>query len=163
MHTRSDPQRESLDAWLAAGRACTVEPPAWLEAQLLARYHERRALQSVRSHTIDAARPRASAPRWRALTAWLALPAVALAALLVGSVLLRPLTPSAPAARHFLALAPLESIAAERGTLLVPAQVPRAQLAEYGLPIDPARADEPAQAELLMSRHGVVLAVRFVQ
>jgi hypothetical protein len=46
---------------------------------------------------------------------------------------------------------------------VVAAELPRAALAYYGLPIDPARADQPARAELLMSARGAVLAVRFVQ
>jgi hypothetical protein len=163
MNSEQTPQRVSLDDWMAAGRAAAVEPPAWLEAQLMARFDERRGLQSVRRHAITAART-SQVPSWRRRLAWaLALPAAVLAALLVGSVLLWPLPAARPAASHFMALAPLDAIAAERGAMVVPAQVPRAQLAEYGLPVDPARADEPANAELLMSRRGVVLAVRFVQ
>lgn len=155
-------ERDALDAWLAAGRDAVTAPPAWLEAQLMARLQERRALQAVRQST-SAPQSTPSTPRWPRVLGWLALPTAAMAALLVGSVLLRPLPPVAPESSPFLALAPLETIAAERGALLVPAHVPRAQLAEYGMPIDPARADEPARAEFLMSRHGVVLAVRFVQ
>ena len=67
-----------------------------------------------------------------------------------------------PAAAPFVALAPLEEIAAARGTLLVAGQVPREQLAEYGLPANPSRMGEPAQAEFLLSARGAVLAVRFI-
>jgi hypothetical protein len=45
----------------------------------------------------------------------------------------------------------------------VPARLPRTALADFGLPIDPSRADVPVKADLLMSPRGVVLAVRFVE
>lgn len=167
---------QGLDAWLGAAREDLrhMTPPPWMEAQLNARVDERRALEAMRQCAAPLApteRPggtglRPRGPRLvRRLALWFGLPAAALAVLLWAGVLLRPLAPqpAAPVPAPFLALAPLDSIAAARDAVVVPAQVPRAQLADYGLPVDPARADQPARAELLMSAHGVVLAVRFVE
>lgn len=171
---RASTAPQGLDAWLGAAREDLrhMTPPPWLQAQLIARVDERRALEALRqcaaplAPTERPAGPRSRGPRLvQRLALWFGLPAAALAVLLWAGVLLRPLAPqpSAPAPAPFLALAPLDSIAAARDAVVVPAQVPRAQLADYGLPIDPARADQPARAELLMSAHGVVLAVRFVE
>ena len=64
---------------------------------------------------------------------------------------------------QFIALTSMETIAAETAPQIVSAQMPRAALAGFGLPVDPARADQPVHTELLMSPRGVVLAVRFVE
>jgi hypothetical protein len=158
-----DPVRDAaLDPWLSAARADLAQrtPPAWIEAQLLARAEEQRLLQSLRREA--PARPRSRpARRW---LRWLALPVAAAAALLLALALPARTAPDVvPNGASFIALAPLDEIAAERGTVLVPGQVPRAQLADFGLPVDPARADQPARADFLLSSRGVVLAVRFVQ
>jgi hypothetical protein len=47
--------------------------------------------------------------------------------------------------------------------VIVSSQVAAATLSEYGLPVDPARADEPVRAEFLLSPTGLVLAVRFAE
>lgn len=157
----SDPDA-ALEPWLAAARTDLAQrtPPAWIEAQLLARAEEQRLLQSLRRHAPPRRRLR-PARRW---LGWLALPVAATAALLLAIALSVLTAPDAePGGASFIALAPLDEIAAERGTVVVPGQVPRAQLADYGLPVDPARADEPARADFLLSSRGVVLAVRFVQ
>jgi hypothetical protein len=62
----------------------------------------------------------------------------------------------------FLALQPLERIAAERGTRMVTTEFPRALLADWGLPVSPDRAGEPVRAEMLYSADGEPLAVRLL-
>ncbi|MGZ8994136.1 MAG: hypothetical protein ACXW16_08985, partial [Burkholderiaceae bacterium] len=47
--------------------------------------------------------------------------------------------------------------------VIVSSQVAAATLSEYGLPMDPARADEVVRAEFLLSPTGLVLAVRFAE
>lgn len=110
--------------------------------------------------------PPAPAPRRisRSLLIWLGLPAGIAALLVFGFALVfLAATPSAAdsAAPAFVALTPLETIAAEPRPLVIASEVPRAQLAAYGLPVDPARADQPVRAEFLVSQRGAVLAVRF--
>jgi hypothetical protein len=95
---------------------------------------------------------------------WFGVPAGAAALLVLGVVLvLFTGTPSATAsgAPAFIALTPLETIAAEPSPVVVTSEVPRAQLASFGLPVDPARADLPVRAEFLVSQRGALLAVRF--
>jgi hypothetical protein len=45
---------------------------------------------------------------------------------------------------------------------VVTATLPRATLAEFGLPVSPIRAAEPIDAQFLIGPNGGVLAVRFV-
>jgi hypothetical protein len=65
-------------------------------------------------------------------------------------------------ATPFLALAAFDDIPAGTRSELVSAQLPRATLAEFGLPVSPLRAAESIQAEFLVGADGGVLAVRFV-
>jgi hypothetical protein len=154
---------DDLAPWLQAARTDLAGrvPPPWLGAQLESRAQEQLALHLARRHA--SARPQRPRPAWRWLV-WGA-GASAAAALAVAIVVALPAlqAPRAAPGPRFVALAPIEDIVAERGALLVPAQVPRAQLADYGLPVDPARADQPARAEFVLSPRGVVLAVRFVE
>ena len=62
----------------------------------------------------------------------------------------------------FLALQPLERIAAEPSTRVVTTEFPRALLADWGLPVSPDRAGEPVRAEMLYSADGEPLAVRLL-
>lgn len=154
------PQR-TLDAWLAAARADLAQqaPPAWIESALVARQAERALLHRLRPAP---ALPAHRAGRWLQWR-WV-MPAAAAVVLLVGLALVtRPGgAPATPAgAQSFLALRPLETIAAEPRPIVITSDVPRAQLAAFGLPVDPARADLPVRAEFLVSRRGAVLAVRF--
>ena len=183
---RRDDEAPALTAWLAAAREdlAACEPPAWLEHQLRERLAERRALNAVRrtreapAHDgeLDSAPQLARGRRLLAgLTAARPRPAWAAAAaacfvLVIGVVLFSPLhTPNGAAGSTvadrspFIALASLDAIAAESGATVVPARLPRTSLADFGLPVDPARADVPLSAEFLMSPRGVVLAVRFVE
>jgi hypothetical protein len=153
-----------IDDWLAAARADVAQrqPDPMVETGLLARVRERRALYDV-----AAVRPRATPARRRLRWRWLALgvPAAFAAALLAlgGTRLLAPPADGVPAeaATPFIALVGTDAIAAERAPLVVSSQVSRAVLADYGLPIDPARADQPVDADFLVTRSGIVLAVRF--
>lgn len=52
--------------------------------------------------------------------------------------------------------------APEAATWLMPVEMPRAQLASFGLPFDPSQAAMPVRAEFLMSASGKPLAVRFL-
>ena len=63
----------------------------------------------------------------------------------------------------FLALVASEAIAAEPSAVIVPSQVSGAALSDYGLPVDPARVDQPIRAEFLLSPTGLILAVRFAE
>jgi hypothetical protein len=62
----------------------------------------------------------------------------------------------------FLALRPLERIALEPSTTVVETEFPRALLADWGLPVEPDRANEPVRAQLLYSPDGEALAVRLI-
>lgn len=167
-----DPRTDHpLDRWLAAARdeLARREPPPWSEGELRSRIDERLALQAVagaRPAMQPRAQPRAASAKRRFLV-WLGAPAMAAGAfalLLVAGTLLRSGGgPNPERSAPFIALTSIDAIAAEPGKVVVPARVPRAQLADYGLPVDPARADVPAQAEFLLSARGVVLAVRFVE
>jgi hypothetical protein len=158
---------ERLSEWLAAARADVArrEPDPMIEHRLLARTREQRALRSVAETQPTRRAEPARARRWQ----WFARPmlasgvAIASILLLIGIVALPQPQPDAPmlTGRPFLALVSSEAIAAERSPFVVESKLPRAALADYGLPVDPARVDEPVGAEFLLSHAGVVLAVRF--
>lgn len=105
---------------------------------------------------------------------WLAWPLALAASIAVLSFVVRSLPPQAvvppaaktPAARtggdEFMPVVPIADIERARDALVVPARLPRMTLAQLGLPIDPARAADAIDAELLVRRDGSVLAVRFV-
>lgn len=160
MNTPShDPVQETLlDRRLADVRRELAghKPPAALEAALAARFR--------RAHRPQGARPRL----W-----W--MPPLALAATLVMvSWMVRvppPTEPHAPVAANpaqaqdfgpFLALKPLDRIAAEPSTTVVATEFPRALLADWGLPVSPDRAGEPVRAEMLYASDGEPLAVRLL-
>jgi hypothetical protein len=155
-------RHDQLDAWCAAAREDLAQqlPPAWIESRLAARQAEHALLRRLRPAPATPAR---RATRWR-LPRW-ALPVAAAALVLIGvGVVLVPADPptaTPSGAPSFMALAPLETIATEPRPMVITSDVPRAQLAAFGLPVDPARADLPVRAEFLVSRRGAVLAVRF--
>ena len=102
---------------------------------------------------------------------WLAWPLGLAATIAVLSVIVRSLPPEAvvaePASRvaggdEFLPVVPMADIERAVDTLVVPAKLPRTTLAQLGLPINPARAADTIDTELLVRRDGAVLAVRFV-
>ena len=101
---------------------------------------------------------------------WLAFPLALAASIAVLSFVVRSLPPEAvvaePAAAfggdEFMPVVPLADIEHAGETLVVPARLPRTTLAQLGLPINPARAADTIDAELLVRRDGSVLAVRFI-
>ena len=164
-------QNDRLDDWLAAARSdlaqCT--PDLLTEQRLLAHVREMRALQLVAATRLSTS-PRRDGHTafWRRPFRWRTA-ALAGAATLVGIALsVVVLAPNAPqrdamVRTPFFALVASEAIAAEPSALIVTSQVAAATLSDYGLPVDPARADQPIRAEFLLSPTGLVLAVRFAE
>jgi hypothetical protein len=154
-------KHELMQDWLAAARADVTRraPDPTVETQLLARVRERRALRSL-----AAVQPqRVGRPRW-GLRLAVGVPfALAATAAVVIALRLQAEMPAADreVATPFIALVASDALAAERAPVVVASQVARTALADYGLPVDPERADEPIDAEFLVSRSGLVLAVRF--
>jgi hypothetical protein len=114
--------------------------------------------------------------RWipRGADRWIALPLALAASIAMIAFVVRSPPSVAPASdrRNDIAMAsarnafiPLVS-AAEIGrtsdAMLVPTRVPRTSLAELGWPIDPTRAADDVDAELLVRGDGAVLAVRVI-
>lgn len=163
-------QNTRLDDWLTAARAelAARQPDQLAEQQLLARVREMRALQSVAATRIAASAPVDRHPGiWRRL---FNLRAAALAGSLTLAVVISVLVllPNAPprdatVRTPFLALVTSEAIAAEPSALIVSSEVAGSTLSDYGLPVDPARIDQPVRAEFLLSPTGLLLAVRFAE
>ena len=162
--------RTRLDDWFAAARddLSARVPDPMQEQQLLSRVREIGALQSVAQARgePDAHRAR-RASAVRPFFRWFA-PVFALALVIVLGFAVLMSAPegfdsSTSMRRPFLALVTSEAIAAEPSAVIVPSQVSGAALAEYGLPLDPARADRLIGAEFLLSPTGTVLAVRFTE
>jgi hypothetical protein len=154
---------QPFDAWLAVARddLARQSPPDWIQSAIAARIDERVLLGRLQRRPAPAPAPSAR-PRRRVL--WFGIPAALAAsgALVLAWMGLAVSPPAAvPQPPAFVALTALETIAAEPRPLVVASQVPRAQLAAFGLPVDPARADRPVRAEFLVSQRGAVLAVRF--
>jgi anti-sigma-K factor RskA len=158
-----------LDDWLAAARSELAQraPDLLAEQQLLARVREIRALQSVAATRIGVPRHDRRTRFWRRPFGWrtAALTGAATLAVAIGAVMLAPNAPrrDATVRTPFLALVASEAIAAEPSALIVSSQVSGATLSDYGLPVDPARIDQPIRAEFLLSPTGLVLAVRFAE
>lgn len=101
---------------------------------------------------------------------WIAWPLALAASVVVIAVAVRgwshppgdEATATAPPRPSFTPIVPMAEIQQTADAVVVPARVPRMTLAQYGLPLDPARADVPVDAELLVRRDGAVLAYRFV-
>jgi hypothetical protein len=164
-----NPRRDAaLAPWLAAARANlrTRRAPEWVESRLLMAAAEQRTLQALGA-TVPAAESARVSPRpwWR--RAWIAPALAGSAAFVVGiaALTMQPvaIAPAVASPAPFIALTSMDAIEAETAPQIVAAQMPRAALAGFGLPVDPARADQPVQTEVLMSPRGVVLAVRFVE
>ena len=152
---------KSLDARFAALRLATADarPPAATDRGV--------ADAIARART---ARPAASRPRfrWPAWPVWAAFATAAAIAL----VMLRPLPTAvvddplrvadSPADDAFVPVVPLADIEKAGDALVVPARVPRMTLAELGFPVNPARAADAVDAELLVRGDGSLLAVRLI-
>lgn len=167
-------EHKRLDDWLSAARTDLAQRPLdpLAEQQLLSRVREMRALQSVAATRVDIVGPERRASRRQprlAVLAWRGWRTAALAGVttLVIALAIAMLAPEAPqraaeVRTPFLALVASDAMAAEPA-VIVSSQVAAATLSEYGLPVDPARADEPVRAEFLLSPTGLVLAVRFAE
>lgn len=165
---RDEPLSEALRR--AASELAGHQPPAAVQAAVRARLAPR----------WQPAGQLAAARSGRRLGAWAPWTTAALCgALLIAStaLLLQP-SPGAgravadagwaadPASLGFLPTASaahwLHGTGADRAApaWVVSAELPREQLAEFGLPFDPARAADPVRAELLLRGNGEVMAVR---
>lgn len=71
-------------------------------------------------------------------------------------------TAAAMGAQDFMPVVPLADIEGAGMAMVVPARLPRLTLAQLGFPVNPARAAEDVDTELLVNRDGSVLAVRIV-
>ena len=162
-------EQDRLDDWLAAARSDLAgrQPDLLAEQQLLTRVREVRALQSVAATRIDAPRRNRDAGLRRRVFNWraAALAGAAMLAVALTALILAPDPPARDATVRtpFLALVASEAIAAAPSAVIVSSQVAGATLSDYGLPVDPARIDQPVRAEFLLSPTGLVLAVRFAE
>jgi hypothetical protein len=148
-----------LDQRLAALRAHAQQwsPPARVDAAVAAAARNaqgtRARLRRMRQH-------------------WIAWPLALAASVVIVSIALRGVSShpagdeasaAAPPRPSFTPIVPMAEIQQTADALVVPARVPRMTLAQYGLPLDPARADDPVNTELLVRRDGAVLAYRLVK
>jgi len=154
---KEDPLDRQLEALRQELQA--VAPPESVARAIAA------AARGARSRSSRAARP-----GWR--ERWIALPLAVAAAVAVIAWTLHaqrgedPGTPPektrSPLATEFIPLVPVGDIARDEGAYVVSTPMPRMMLAEFGLPVDPARAADSVSSELLVRRDGTVLAVRFI-
>jgi hypothetical protein len=159
----TQPPPSDLDHRFAALRSAVADalpPPATDRGIAAAIARAERNAPRAASHPRDSDR-------------WLAWPLALAASVAVLSFLVRSLPPAAvvteptsaatqAAGNEFMPLVPLADIESAGDTMVVPARLPRMTLAQLGLPVNPARAAEAIDAELLVRRDGSVLAVRFV-
>jgi len=161
---------DALDGRLSALKRelATLRPPLEVERGLAAAITE--AARASRTSSASKVKPERSAPASR--QRWLAWPLALAAALGLVTWTLRAPSPdeiappqAAPAsvATDFIPVVPVADIAQTRGAYVVSTQVPRTMLADFGLPVSPARAAEPVTGELLVRGDGTVLAVRFLE
>lgn len=132
------------------------------------------AVDRAIAHAIERARRRPHRRPASGGDRWLAWPLALAASIAVLSFVVRSLPPEAVLAepagvveqresgRDFMPVVPIADIEAAGDAVVVPARVPRMTLAQLGLPVNPARAADAIDTELLVRRDGSVLAVRFV-
>jgi hypothetical protein len=155
------PDPSALDVQLAALKgavAAALPPPATDQAiaAAIARAQRKSARGSARSGTGWVAWP-------LALAASIAVLSVIVRSLPPGAVTAEPSAPAASAAGdEFMPVVPLSDIESAGDAMVVSARLPRMTLAQLGLPVNPARAADAIDTELLIRRDGSVLAVRFV-
>jgi hypothetical protein len=125
-----------------------------------------RAIAAAVARATRAPRPAAHGDRWLAwpiaLAASIALLSFVVRSLPPEAVVAQPGAPLHSNADEFLPVVPIADIERAGDALVVPARLPRTTLAQLGLPINPARAADAIDTELLVRRDGSVLAVRFV-
>lgn len=105
----------------------------------------------------------------KAFDRWLVWPLALAASIFAISFIARNTPPEelvpvagAQEAGAFLPLVPGDEIARASDAYVLATRLPRPALAQLGLPVDPARVDQPVDAELLVRPDGAVLAFRFV-
>jgi len=156
------PPAESLDDRLAALKLelAAFEPPPSTD----------RAITTAADRASRKRRRPALAPRF--LERWFAWP-VALAASIglvafavrqmpADEIVSAPTAAASNASARFMPVVPVAEIERSSDAYVVPARVPRMALAQFGLPVNPARAGEAIDTELLIRPDGAVLALRFV-
>jgi len=184
MNMNDDTTAPDVNARLLRLREVTrsLQPPEYVEAQLHARLFPGAAAAPVAGAMTApravAKRPPTLLQRWAAWIAWpvsvsaatglvswmvYTNPAVAPEPLLPALTSYETSPDAALAATPFLALTSLDAISASGRNEVISATLPRATLAEFGLPVSPLRAAEPIDAEFLVGPNGGVLAVRFVE
>ena len=156
------PPAESLDDRLAALKLelAAFEPPPSTD----------RAITTAADRASRKRRRPALAPRF--LERWFAWPVALAASIGLIAVAVRqmpveeisPVTPAAAstASARFMPVVPVAEIERSSDAYVVPARVPRMALAQFGLPVNPARAGDAIDTELLIRPDGAVLALRFV-
>ena len=163
MDTRhTPPPADGLDDRIAALKLelAAFEPPSSTDRAVAAA-----AERASRKRTRPAFSPRIL-DRWFAwpvaLAASIGLIALALRQMPVEEI--SPVTPAAAstASARFMPVVPVAEIERSSDAYVVPARVPRMALAQFGLPVNPARAGDAIDTELLIRPDGAVLALRFV-
>ena len=152
---------KSLDARFAALRHATTEalPPAETDRAIAD------AIARARVTRRQAVPARFRWPAWPVSAAFATAAAIALVMLrpLPTAVVDDPLRIAEPAADDaFVPVVPLADIESAGDALVVAARVPRMTLAELGFPVNPARAADAVDAELLVRGDGSLLAVRLI-
>ena len=152
-----------LDARLAALRGAMhgIDTPRCVEKELMQAF----AAQFPRRLPWYRRLPKLSLPEWGAAGACAAVTAVVLATLLAPPRAADELALRTPLWRlehgtAFIALDSVERIEQEPEPQLVEAEVPRAMLAAFGLPVGPEQAGEAVRAEMLVAADGEPLALR---
>jgi hypothetical protein len=154
---------DRLDRAIAALKTDTAQaPPPAVDAAVAAAIARRNARRRVTA-------------RWHAWT-WVVAPAAvaaSAAALFIAQRASLDWVPDDPsaiasaearspiAATQFMPVVSMAELEQSGNALIVPARLPRMTLAELGLPVNPARAADAIDAELLVRRDGTLLAVRF--
>jgi hypothetical protein len=157
-----------LDARLAALRESIADeaPPASTD----------RAVAAAIARAGRARRGAGRAPTLlRRFDAWLAWPLALAASIALLSLVIRSVPPQSPTdadpvhatvqdlprTASFMPVVPLAELERAGDALIVPARMSRMSLAELGLPVNPARAADTIDTELLVRPDGAVLALRF--
>jgi hypothetical protein len=162
----STPDRSALAAARSAYRM--QEPPANLEATLLARFGEQRAIErQAAAVTPLVAKP--SRWGWQSVLSFTRLhPAFA-----SGLSLCALLAFAAPWWLHWMSATPESTtpfmlVSVPSGGQLNVAQmvrvsVVREAMLDFGIPVPPQKLQEPVRAEMLLGPRGEMLAVRFIE
>jgi hypothetical protein len=162
------PPLPQLDVRLAALRDSIVDeaPPPSTD----------RAIDAAIARADRAHRVAGRAPTLlRRFDAWLAWPIALAASITLLSLVIRSVPPESPAesdgrratvqdlprTASFMPVVPLAELERAGDALVVPARMSRMSLAEFGLPVNPARAADTIDTELLVRPDGAVLALRF--